>query len=736
MKKRNAVFSWLTFLVMFLTTTAQCLVAQSFNDAFSPNGSVLWVVGNNGVIYRSSDAGNTFAGRSTGSSDYNVITGHTNLYLWIAGSEGALLRSTNAGLNFTSYMVDPVETITGLSFTDASSGWASTATGKIYKTTNGGVNWQFSASPVNSYINGIKLTGSGFGYAFGKNGILVTTSNSGANWNLLTLPVNTDIFSAGFAGNVVYASTVNGIILKSTNSGSTWLSLVHPANVKPDLSGLNVVSANTVYSAGEGGSYRRSVDGGFTFTYHDNPSWTDIKKLYFYDSASGWAIGSQNNIVMRTINGGVNWYMPSGSTVSLSWVQKLPLNFYTSSGNVFYQSTWNKKEIFVTKANTIYRTMDVGETWQQIGTAMPYGAISNSLFVSPKDTNIILVAIDSIDNEHGKVLRSTNYGQSWQVTFSANRISDGIPMAIDPNHPDTIYYGPTDSVLFRSTDFGLTWSQLGSHRFENNCAIKVLNKYSNIILVGSANFDQNGLALVTRSTDFGQTWTVVDSNRGPYPEVPAIIGSPLDSVIYVTQYRSNSGGVKRSTDLGRTWINVNIDITAWGFDRAGNDPNAIIYAPWDYTASVPAYISFNKGATFTPLPYLNNINNFSVYFYNRNNILLQQAIGFYKLKADISFPIGIQPVSGIVPSVFELSQNYPNPFNPSTVIKFDLPGNSYTKLEIFDINGRKIDEPVNENLVAGSYHVTWNAHNLSSGVYFYVITAGKFSESRKMILLK
>lgn len=710
--------------------------SQSFNAAYSPNGTTLWVVGNGGSIYKSGDAGQTFSNKSYGTADYLTITGFSTSNIWIAGTNGTLITSTNAGVTFTQSTLSPGDIITGLSFTDASTGWAATGSGKIYYTTNGGSAWTLNYSANTNYLNSIKVKNTGTGIAYGKNGTMLFTSNSGNNWAALTLPVSTEIFSAGISGSVIYASSVNGKILKSTNNGGQWTVNNFPALVKPDINGLEVISQNTFYSGGEGGSFRKSIDGGSSFTYIDNPSWMDIKKLYFYDSTKGWALGTASNMVLRTNNGGTNWFMPSGTNINLSWAEKIPLSFYTSSGNVFYQSTWNKKEIFVTKSNTIYRSLDIGETWQQIGTPMPYGLISNSLFVSPKDTNIILVAIDSSDNAHGKVLRSTNYGQSWQITFSANRSSDGIPMAIDPNHPDTVYYGPTDSVLFKTTNFGLNWSPMGSYKFENNCAIKVLNNYSNIILVGSANFDQNGLAIVTRSTDYGQTWTVVDSNRGPYPEVPAIIGSYLDSVIYVTQYRSNTGGVKRSTDLGRTWININIDNSAWGFDRAGNDPNVILYAPWDYTSSVPAYISFNKGVTFTPLPYLSNVNNFSVYFYNRNNILLQQSVGFYKLRADITVPIGIQPITSEIPQNFRLLQNYPNPFNPATNIKFTLPKQQNAMLEIFDALGRKIDVPVNEFLSAGVYEISWDAANYSSGIYFYKLTAGDFSETRKMVVLK
>ncbi len=85
---------------------------------------------------------------------------------------------------------------------------------------------------------------------------------------------------------------------------------------------------------------------------------------------------------------------------------------------------------------------------------------------------------------------------------------------------------------------------------------------------------------------------------------------------------------------------------------------------------------------------------------------------------------------------FTLSQNYPNPFNPSTTISFDLPNSEFVTLKVYDVLGREITTLVNEELYAGQHTKVFNAENLSSGVYFYKLQAGNFSETRKMILTK
>ena len=92
--------------------------------------------------------------------------------------------------------------------------------------------------------------------------------------------------------------------------------------------------------------------------------------------------------------------------------------------------------------------------------------------------------------------------------------------------------------------------------------------------------------------------------------------------------------------------------------------------------------------------------------------------------------------NGEIPVRFELLQNYPNPFNPSTSIKYSIPSNSVVKLTVFDALGRKVKTLVDENKSAGSYEVSFDASNFASGLYFYKIEAGNFTDVKKMILVK
>jgi parallel beta-helix repeat protein len=109
-------------------------------------------------------------------------------------------------------------------------------------------------------------------------------------------------------------------------------------------------------------------------------------------------------------------------------------------------------------------------------------------------------------------------------------------------------------------------------------------------------------------------------------------------------------------------------------------------------------------------------------------------IGAYEME----FPprLDITVMSEIVTDKFELDQNYPNPFNPSTVIKFLVPENSSVTLKVYDITGSEVDVLINDFLNAGMHQVEFNAAELASGTYIYVLTAGELVKTKKMILIK
>jgi hypothetical protein len=103
-------------------------------------------------------------------------------------------------------------------------------------------------------------------------------------------------------------------------------------------------------------------------------------------------------------------------------------------------------------------------------------------------------------------------------------------------------------------------------------------------------------------------------------------------------------------------------------------------------------------------------------------------------------PIGINPISVEVPNVFILEQNYPNPFNPISKIRYKISNtqikNQIVKLIVYNSIGEEVAALVNEEQSPGTYEVTFDGSMIPSGVYFYRMNVGDFSETRKMVLIK
>ena len=200
-------------------------------------------------------------------------------------------------------------------------------------------------------------------------------------------------------------------------------------------------------------------------------------------------------------------------------------------------------------------------------------------------------------------------------------------------------------------------------------------------------------------------------------------GSPNLNALLPVELVSLSASVSKSI-INLNWKtatelnNVGFDIERGIKNNSGGD---IIFTT----------IGFVKGAGNSIVPnnysFLDKLNNSGIYYYRLKQV---DNNGSFKFSTPVEVNFNSQVTS------FSLDQNYPNPFNPGTTIAYSLPEASNVKLSLFNAIGQqvKIIENVYKN--AGTYKVTLNADDLNSGIYFYKIEAGHFSQIRKMILIK
>ncbi len=161
------------------------------------------------------------------------------------------------------------------------------------------------------------------------------------------------------------------------------------------------------------------------------------------------------------------------------------------------------------------------------------------------------------------------------------------------------------------------------------------------------------------------------------------------------------------------------------YDSLGN----LLWEKMTYSDSFPSF--FNSIAQ-------NNDSSYVVCgeaFKNFGSYSLSSPKYLHLLKTKKINPIGINTISSEIPIRFTLHQNYPNPFNPTTKIKFELPKTSDIVFTVYDILGRRVYSEYH-NKTAGTYEIDFDASGFASGIYFYSVKAGDYSETRKMILLK
>jgi hypothetical protein len=164
-----------------------------------------------------------------------------------------------------------------------------------------------------------------------------------------------------------------------------------------------------------------------------------------------------------------------------------------------------------------------------------------------------------------------------------------------------------------------------------------------------------------------------------------------------------------------------IDVAAWNFSQTAsysNRPNGTLGVASGYASCYDVKWDVNK------------------------NLYTQSYYGWTvdKWAFDGTLPTiivtGVDLIGSSIPDRYILSQNYPNPFNPTTMIEFSMPQSGFASLRVYDLLGREIATLLNEEKPAGSFRASFDASHLTSGTYYYVLNAGNFTATKKMVLVK
>jgi hypothetical protein len=240
-------------------------------------------------------------------------------------------------------------------------------------------------------------------------------------------------------------------------------------------------------------------------------------------------------------------------------------------------------------------------------------------------------------------------------------------------------FAGTAQGVYATSNGGLSWEErkAGLPAFE----VRALVRHGTKLMAGTYG---GGTYL---SSDSGATWTAAKTGlSGNYVRSLLVEGSNIFAGI------SGTGAIDRTTDDGGSWTAVSTGMNFYTVIQALSAGPGYLYAA-------------PQGLSVWRRP------------------LSEVLVGL------------TEPVSG-PPGAFRLEQNYPNPFNPATRIRYQLPSATHVKLTVVDLLGQEVSVLVNDRRDAGIHEVTFEAAELSSGIYLYRLQAGESVQTRKFLLLK
>jgi hypothetical protein len=333
---------------------------------------------------------------------------------------------------------------------------------------------------------------------------------------------------------------------------------------------------------------------------------------------------------------------------------------------------------------SVYRSTNNGDTWSASNNGLPaYASISGLSAAGNK----LYAATDR------GIYSSADSGGHWKADTAGLSMGEFYPGL----NRGTIGIAPAGSKLYTMKQFGgsvytsptdnISWMQIAADTLQCGYAIAAIDTHVFFATQkGIYLYDESGATLHPRSNGLpvnDSTW------------LTSCLLTASDSLLFAYLGASSTHSYVQelfaTSDLGQTWTPVNDTLFS--------------------SASVTTMAA------------------------SRDYLFVGTAMGGWRISvADVV--TSVRNGSSPVPTGYSLSQNYPNPFNPATEIQFSIAKLSIVDLRIFDLLGREVATLVKGQRHAGTYSVKWDAGNLPSGVYFYRLRAGSFTQTRKLVLLK
>ncbi|MGE5456846.1 MAG: T9SS type A sorting domain-containing protein [Methanococcaceae archaeon] len=706
------IFLFITFLFSSNTSNAQWQKTNGIYGgdvrSFGSVGQYIFAGTLDGGIYRSSDKGDSWMKVSNGSADDFVVIDSV-VY---AGTGMGIFRSSDYG-NTWSDLNTRFYTIWDLAVKDTcfyASTWGmegDTSRGGCYLSTDKGISWKkINNGLTNLDVRSMAFVGDDVFAGTMGGGVFVST-DQGSNWSAVNNGLtNNLIYTLAAADSDLFAGTYGGGVFRSTDEGKNWFSVtkaplppyIHKLFITRDS--LDVINLYAGCLRGYG--VFLSTDKGNTWT-SVNTDLTNGDIMSFYVSDSTLFAGTTTGIF-------------SSSDKDFTWTQKNYgiTNFSSYAITSFSNDSGGMNLFSGTSGQGFFYSSDFGINWTHVDSGF-YNTNIMGMISFPDSNGVRNILAAS--NGNG-IFRSTNDGQSWaNIGFGENYILSFA--AIDNN----IYAGCDIHGVFLSTDYGANWKLINNGL--TSTKIYALAANTDHVFAGT---ESNGIFVTTD----GENWSPVN-NISPGLSISSLavsgstvfagIANDLTSSIYIstdnganwkptsappnnmytivikdsTVFAGSGGhGVYISKDFGKNWKTINEGLDEYGWDQR---------------------------------TFVTSLNICGDY-------LIAGTRGNGLWRRPLSEVTSVKENNSAIPTVYSLEQNYPNPFNPSTRIKYSVSVKGLVTIKLYDLLGREAAVIVNEEMSPGIHEVTYNAQNLTSGVYFYQLRSGASTITKKMILIK
>ena len=633
----------------------------------------------------------------------------------------------------------------------------------LFRTSDNGVGWD-ERLPMKDLIS-IAVSGNNLVAGSLQHGVIVS-KDEGVSWSVPTLPfVITQLWTVENGDTVVYAETSVGSY-RSTDCGETW---EKRSNTPPQRA---VRLGSTLYG----------VDGVAFFVSKDNGvNWKVVEGAWSQANASGIAVHNHDLIVsseagiFRSSDSGATWIPLNegltdltvdamevdGDTIyagthfaglfrstnyCLSWC---PLNDGLTSKTIVGFAVCRNRHFLATMGSGVFRLDTQGNSWEPANQGLPL-MLTRAFCATP--SGLFLATYDQ------GLYSTTNSGANWLP--SVNGLTDFVVFGL-ASLGKRIFADTRDSGSFVSSDNGATWTpvDIGPPSFTR--------VYASIVVTGSNvafALSKQGLSV---SRDGGISWLQADSGlTGRHVLAVVTLGpwmyaATQDSELFASRdtgvswrrvsealpmnrfsvlaacgsslFAASDSNLFRSSDSGKTWVPIIIGLAN------SYITTLVVWRGNLFTSAVGSnqgiFLSTNCGDSWIRVGEGLAGNVVVQLAVEGDDIFAATGAGVWRRPLS-EMITSVSPTSENIPSRFSLLQNYPNPFNATTVVSGQWTVDSRVRLIVYDVLGRELAVIADGRYPAGKYSFTFDGSNLSSGMYFYRLTAGSCKAVRKMTLIK